>query len=141
MGRGNFLPSSLEGEIGYEMIYIPIPETQEYDGVFMEVGYDDFKEQLEIDILEALPKSFKAVQKWIGERYIVAQNGVTDVYLADNQWSLALVIHPRFCDYFPNHRYLAIRHLSPIYKRIVEKLKEYNYELSVRTSAWTSAPI
>ncbi len=141
MGQGNFLPSSLEGEIGYKMVYIPMPEPQGIDDEDYPAIHDEYLDQLMEDILEALPKSFEPVQDWIGGRYVLAQNGVTDIYLADNIWSYALVIHPRFCDYFPNHRYLAVRHLSPIYKRIVEKLKEYHYELSVRTSSWTSAQI
>lgn len=139
MGRGNFLPSNLEGEIGYEMIYISIPEPDsEYT---CEIECEDFVQMLEEEILNVLPKSYFPEQRYVGDRYVIAQNDVTSIYLADNQYSLALVIHPRFSDYFPTHRFLAVRHLEGTMNKIKTRLKELNYQLSIRTSSWTSAQI
>jgi len=132
MGIGNFLPS-LNNNC-WEMVYVEYPET--YDDDDFVIWYEDLMETIH----GILPPSFYEPCSELKRRSgmeIVATNHLLDVCLADNEWSLAVIIAAK-----ENDRYeinpLAGHHLELLEKRLFNGLHKNGFHLRLRTGPWTT---
>lgn len=143
MGAGNWIPSLYRDENGalpdYEMVYVENesiygenwddPDLRQFD-------FQNFEDMVE----KILPDSFEPARHWVSDdgfisaMYVFAENGL--FYLVMQEWEsyVALALIPK-----QKNRNLAEGKLSQTAKKIFDKLAT-RYDLSVRTSAWTSAP-
>lgn len=131
MGRGNYLPNTHKP---YKMVYIKYPDSAYLDDIEYDMGM--WYEDLKANIILSLPKSFKAPRnkKWgIDDNIIIAENGLYDVLLADNEHSIALVLMVN-----DNELSFAGSKMDSIFDKLLYKLWEM-YSLSFRSTAWTSS--
>lgn len=106
-----------------------------------QMNYDDFI----ADLSRHLPDSFYAVDRTERGYYdyerIVLQNGLFEIRLADNEWSLAVIVTIRHDDYHPTgHPKFAEFWLSKVASKFFDSLKREGYRVYVRSGAWTSSP-
>lgn len=125
MGRGNY-------NFGHGCESIPTYYV-EFDGsdLEQEFAYDDFKYEI------TRIKGLVPVKKHCYERceFIVAENGILEVRIADNESTLAIACVPKLNEHGRrNPKYEASAN------RIFHELAK-NYRFHVATSAWTSKEI
>ena len=132
MGRGNYLPPRMED---YKMLYVSIPMSEDEYQTQMWLDF------LEMDIKDALTNSFWFEDnKWLNrESKVIASNSLIDIVIANNEWSVAVVVGNTNLEYFPNQINLAARHIPLIYEKIKRKLKDCGYEFRARNGAWCSS--
>lgn len=120
MGRGNFYQE------GARTVYVDVPQDRD--------EYEDFEEVIH----ECLPESFYRCREYQRDinGYSLARNKLLVCFLTDNEWSIAvnLMPHPE-----TEHPELAKAQLIRVADAFFDRLSDH-YQLSVRTSAWTSAP-
>ena len=134
MGIGNYLHNPTT--VYSKMVYVDMPFDMD------ERQTDAWFNRLFKTIADATPDSMAPVDYPAHhDLHILAENAVVSVGVADNQESVAVVVRP-VLDHdtdepvFPN---LYARHVDQVYQRVVNYLHARDYELSTRTSAWTSA--
>jgi hypothetical protein len=137
MGRGNYCPPRDICDAGYEMVYIPIEHFD--DDKDMEYYYEGFYNSLKEYIIDLLPKCFKWLSyetRYNSEGVQLGLSNSYEVYLADNEWSYALVIYniPSIDDRILGFANINLKRTA---KKLFDKLNE-SYDLYVRCGPWTS---
>lgn len=136
MGRGNFIPNI---ETAFRLVYAELPtESVDEEGVVYEddFAWDDFIENLS----SILPKSFESniknskLPSWDRDTLCLAQSGMYNLVLADNETSIAVVLAVR--EDAPN---FAASKLEKTSNLIFDKLSDM-YDLRERCGAWMSSP-
>jgi hypothetical protein len=137
MGAGNYLPYY----DNYQMVYVDHPDLDWSDEDLAQDDWQQWNQELKLNIEHLLPKSFWEVSKR-GEHglSIEHQNHLLYAGLADNQNSTALVIARRddINDQWGNLEGLADRHLLPVANKLFNGLKSLGYQLYVRCGPWMS---
>jgi hypothetical protein len=136
MGAGNWLPSH-HNQRHYEVIYVEYPEYHEEHDYL----WEEWNDQLENDILDALPESFWHEDRWHGTDYVLASNQLLHIIMGDNNWSRAIAVATIYDDYTIQMQGLGAMHIPKVSKRIIDHLGGLCYNLSRRTGPWTSAKL
>lgn len=141
MGRGNWIPDETRN-IDYRMVYVDVFEDlyeSLEDGADPalegQMRYDDFVSE----VRDALPASFSKDDRWRGrDGFVAASNGLIDVVIADNQWSLAIALIPK---HEPGEGCynLAVRHLDLFADKVFKELS-LQWNIFIRNGAWMSSP-
>lgn len=136
MGRGNFYFTDAEG-LDVATYYIPTGQFEydsDYDPYDLHLLYDEEWDGITENIQSI--EGLQAVHRWSKrDTRVIAENGVLEVSVADNEWAMAVACVPKRDDYgriLPSYRKSA--------QRIMRAIHEV-YGLYIRTSAWTSGKI
>ena len=144
MGAGNFIPNSYN-VVDYCGYYVDNEAIygenywENNDPFNMDDSYQDFKDCLEYRLHKKFP-SLDLVDEWKGEYFVLLENSLIQVIIADNQTSQAVYVIVPHCEY--NYHNLGQRHLQSYSEALREILKElYPGNVRVRSSPWTSCAV
>lgn len=141
MGAGNWIPSlyrNKDRELpAYEMVYV------ENESIYGDEVDPDLRPFLFQDFLDTLarilPGSFERAEYWVSDdgwisgMHVFAENGLFYLVMQEHDDYVALALIPKHVN-----QNLAESKLDLTAKKMFDKLADH-YELSVRTSAWTTA--